>query len=93
MAITKCRILGPRSQSSRMNTRPSGDGTTVGYSAKALSPRACCDIGADFISEPSTGTNFVITATDHIRPIATTAAIAIMPVRILLLLASVRGGA
>jgi len=76
-------------------TQPSdGDGTTVGYSAKALSPRACCDIEADFISEPSTGTNFVITVTDHIRPIATTAAIAIiMPARILLPLASVRGGA
>jgi hypothetical protein len=34
------------------------------------------DIAADLISEPSTGTNLDIAATDHIRPIATTMAIA-----------------
>jgi hypothetical protein len=34
------------------------------------------DIAADLISEPSTGTNLDIAATDQIRPIATTMAIA-----------------
>jgi len=33
------------------------------------------DIAAELISEPSTGTNLDITATDQIRPIATTTAI------------------
>ena len=36
----------------------------------------CADIAADLISEPSRGTNLEIAATDHIRPIATTMAIA-----------------
>jgi isocitrate/isopropylmalate dehydrogenase len=36
----------------------------------------CADIAADFISEPSRGTNLDIAATDQIRPIATTMAIA-----------------
>jgi hypothetical protein len=35
------------------------------------------DIAADLISEPSTGTNLDIAATDHIMPIATTTAIPI----------------
>jgi hypothetical protein len=36
----------------------------------------CADIAADLISEPSTGTNLDIAATDQVRPIATTMAIA-----------------
>src|SRR5262245_4116732 len=44
----------------------------------------CADIAADLISEPSRGTNLDIAATDQIRPIATTVAIAIIPARILL---------
>jgi hypothetical protein len=36
----------------------------------------CADIATDLISEPSTGTNLDIAATDQIRPIATTMAIA-----------------
>jgi hypothetical protein len=36
----------------------------------------CADIAADLISEPSTGTNLDIVATDQVRPIATTMAIA-----------------
>ena len=36
----------------------------------------CADIAADLISEPSRGTNLDIAATDQIRPIATTMAIA-----------------
>jgi hypothetical protein len=35
------------------------------------------DIAAELISEPSTGINLDITATDQIRPIATTIAIPI----------------
>jgi hypothetical protein len=35
------------------------------------------DIAGELISEPSTGTNLDITATDQIRPIATTIAIPI----------------
>jgi hypothetical protein len=53
----------------------------VAYSADALSPCftvfACSDIAADLISEPSMGTNLDITATDQIKPIATTMAIPI----------------
>jgi hypothetical protein len=44
----------------------------------------CAAIAADLISEPSRGTNLDIAATDQIRPIATTVAIAIIPARILL---------
>ena len=40
------------------------------------------DIAAELISEPSTGTNSDITATDQIRPIATTTAIPIIHARI-----------
>jgi hypothetical protein len=38
---------------------------------------ACRDVAANLISEPSTGTSLDITATDQIRPIATTTAIPI----------------
>jgi hypothetical protein len=40
------------------------------------------DIAADLISEPSTGTNLDIAATDQIRPTATTMAIAMDVLRI-----------
>jgi hypothetical protein len=40
------------------------------------------DIEAKLISEPSTGTKLDITATDQIRPIATTTAIPIIHTRI-----------
>jgi hypothetical protein len=57
-----------------------------GYSAQAISlcltVIACGDIAADLISALATGTHLVITATDQIRPIATTTAILTIPVRI-----------
>jgi hypothetical protein len=43
----------------------------------AASYSAGRDIAGELISEPSTGTNLDITATDQIRPIATTIAIPI----------------
>jgi hypothetical protein len=51
----------------------------VAYSVEAVLARppvmACCDIPADFNSALFTGTHSDITATDQIRPIATTTAI------------------
>jgi hypothetical protein len=41
----------------------------------------CADIAADLISEPSTGTNLDIAATDQVRPIAITMAIAMAALR------------
>ena len=48
----------------------------------------CADIAADFISEPSRGTNLDIAATDQIRPIATTIAIAMVMLRMRIPLAA-----
>jgi hypothetical protein len=54
---------------------------------------ACADIAADLISALCTGTNLDIAATDQIRPIATTAVIAIIHARILFPFASRELGA
>jgi hypothetical protein len=51
------------------------------FHRRMASYSAGCDIAADLISEPSTGTNLDITATDQIRPIATTV-IPTIPARI-----------
>ena len=52
----------------------------------------CADIAADLISEPSRGTNLDIAATDQIRPIATTMAIAMDMLRMCIPLACVQLG-
>jgi hypothetical protein len=53
-----------------------------GFSARMASYSAGRDVAAKLISALCTGTHLDIAATDQIRPIATTAVIAIIPARI-----------
>ena len=71
-------ILG--SGLNRSESRPGGAHGRLAGGGKRMEDGqriTCGDIAADLISEPSTGTNFDIAATDQIRPIATTRGIPI----------------